>query len=323
MKRLIFDLRLTSDLGTPLRGDTLFGCLCWALRLREGEAALERALEGYTDDHPFLVLSDGMPKGFAPRPELPLPPMTATEAADPQSWLRRKTWSKRRWIPLSALAEPIRRALDRPLPPAPPEFEETLDSHNSINRLTGTTGEGQFAPFQTVRLGRPQTPEQGDGAAFLTVIAVLDEARLAAATLHQLLSDVGRAGYGRDASVGLGKFEIVDMRDADRLSVPGGGTVLTCAPCAPSPNAADVERSGWRPMTRFGRHGGPQFGGRVFKTPVLMADTGAVFGVTQTVETGFFGTGLGGRGRLSAEIPNTVHQAYAPVLALDVSGWEV
>ena len=67
-------IRLESDLGTSMRGDTLFGQLCWMLRLREGESALEELLEGYTDGAVFLIVSDGCPQGFVPKPDLPPPP---------------------------------------------------------------------------------------------------------------------------------------------------------------------------------------------------------------------------------------------------------
>ena len=44
MQWLTFKIRLESDLGTVMRGDTLFGQLCWTLRLRAGESALEDVL---------------------------------------------------------------------------------------------------------------------------------------------------------------------------------------------------------------------------------------------------------------------------------------
>ena len=64
-------IALHTPLGTPLAGDTLFGQLCWALRDAAGSDALGKALEGYTQGKPWLVVSDGFPAGCLPRPTLP------------------------------------------------------------------------------------------------------------------------------------------------------------------------------------------------------------------------------------------------------------
>ena len=64
-------LALATPLGTPLSGDTLFGQCCWALREAEGEVELTRRLEGYTQGQPWLVVSDGFPAGYLPKPTLP------------------------------------------------------------------------------------------------------------------------------------------------------------------------------------------------------------------------------------------------------------
>ncbi|MBK6715480.1 MAG: hypothetical protein IPG57_10385 [Burkholderiales bacterium] len=71
MRTFKLTLRPESAFGTPLAGDTLFGHLCWALRWRQGEASLTALLEGYTRGQPFAVLSDALPAGLLPRPNLP------------------------------------------------------------------------------------------------------------------------------------------------------------------------------------------------------------------------------------------------------------
>ena len=86
-------LTLHTPLGTPLAGDTLFGQLCWALREAQGEAELTRRLNGYTTGQPWLVISDGFPAGFLPKPTLPQ--HFETEQNDPKL---RKAARKNRWI---------------------------------------------------------------------------------------------------------------------------------------------------------------------------------------------------------------------------------
>jgi CRISPR-associated protein Csm4 len=73
----------------------------------------------------------------------------------------------------------------------------------------------------------------------------------------------------------------------------------------------------YTPFTRFGRHGDvAAHGGKPFKAPVLLADTAAVLTPDEWSARLFTGQGLGGNGGLSRRIAGTVHQAYAPVLAV-------
>ncbi len=48
MQSICVTLTPLSAFATPLKGDTLFGQLCWAIRNRLGEAYLNQCLEGYT-----------------------------------------------------------------------------------------------------------------------------------------------------------------------------------------------------------------------------------------------------------------------------------
>lgn len=301
-------LALATPLGTPLAGDTLFGQLCWALREAAGETELTRRLEGYAQGRPWLVVSDGLPAGFLPKPTLPQhfePP------ADPAA---RKAAKKKRWIPASsagdALAALLESAVDdnRAYAAAP---LATVQPHNRLNRLTGTTGEGAFAPYTM-----PQTfhaPGQR-----IDLYLVLDADRVAADEAGRLLAAIGMSGFGRDASIGLGKFSVKRLEPASFAAPVEANAFWTLAPCAPQGQGFDGSRSFWRVLTRFGRHGNAfALAGNPFKTPVLLAATGAVFAPAgEFAPRPFIGQGLGGDGLLSKAEPATVHQGYAPALPI-------
>lgn len=286
--------------GTAVRGDTLFGQICWALRHRLGEAALDRLLDGYVAGRPFLVVSDAFPADHLPRPELP-----PAAGSDPT---KRKEARKRRFIPVSAYSQPLGRALEHACEQA--GFQTVLQPHNSISRRTFTTGQG-FDPYQMEQLW----PAKG---LRLDVHLVADLDRLPPETLTSALKDIGQFGYGRDASIGLGRFGLDDWREGRPAAVAVADAWLALAPIAPQGGPWDPARCYYRPFARFGRHGADAAsGGTVFKTPVLLADTGAV--LTPKGGTGealFAGQGLGGNGRLSTQEPRTVHQGYAPVLPI-------
>ncbi len=302
MDWLCVTIRPASAFGSPVRGDTLFGQLCWAIRDRHGEARLAALLTGYTAGDPFLVASDGFPSGYLPRPELPPP------AAIPPG--ERKSWKRRRWLPVGSIAKPVGGAHDDAAELR--LFCEAPHPHNSVRRDTGTTGRDGFAPYQLERLW----PVDG---LRLDLHLAHDPARLSLEDLMQALEDVGSSGYGRDASSGLGQFRIESRQPGRPPSPPSPNAWLALAPCAPQSGAWAPERCYWRPFTRFGRHGSYGAVIQPFKMPVLLADTGAVLApASGELAALFAGSGIGGDGALSSAIPQTVHQGYAPVLPIQV-----
>ncbi len=306
-----------SPFGTPLKGDTLFGQLCWAVRHRFGEARLTELLRGYAVGNPFLVVSDAFPAGFLPRPALPLHRFAEVPGAD------RKQVKKRRWIACEDVGKPLEGWLE--LARSDADLIELFGSdrendlqiqrvqpHNTINRLTGTTGTGEFAPYAT---------SQHWFAPFLTldVYIAYDDRRISRDEICLLLIDVGTSGFGRDASIGLGKFAVEAVGNESWPAQDGANAWMTLAPCATQGLDFDPEKSWYQPFTRFGRHGDVAVhSGRPFKNPVLLADSAALLTPRSWQPTSFTGQGLGGDGRLSKarDFEETVHQGYAPVLAV-------
>lgn len=305
MKTYRLTLRPLTAFGTPLAGDTLFGHLCWAVLERYGRARLGSLLEGYADGRPFAALSDAFPQGCLPRPAVP--DAVIGWQPDPK---QRKQMRKRIWLPATESNLPLLEWLQRA---QEGKFTETaVITQNTIHRLTGTTGELQFAPRQVERIAFV-------AGARLDVYAVLDEHRLASEELQQLVEDIGTMGYGRDASTGLGKFALESISECRWPRVTSTHW-LTLAPCAPDPAALNAARCYYQPVTRFGRHGslGVRLG-KPFKRPLLLLKTGAFLSSPAPVEWLVHGRGLGGRAQpLSDVIPETVHQGYAPVVPLHV-----
>lgn len=315
-------LSLHTPLGTPLAGDTLFGQLCWALREAQGEAELTRRLIGYTAGQPWLVVSDGFPAGFLPKPTLPQ--HFEQQQSDPKL---RKAAKKKRWIPIGAagshsldlLQKPLRDLLATAVDQATafgcdpqgrsraPQNEP--QPHNTLNRLTGTTGEGEFAPYTM-----PQTFYAAGQK--IDLYLVLDDTRTTPAELSNLLSAVGATGFGRDASIGLGKFTLDTLTSITTPAHAHANAFWTLAPCAPQGQGFDGKNSYWRVLTRFGRHGNLHaLTGKPFKTPVLLASVGAIFKPATAFKAHpFIGQGLGSDGSLSKAEAATVHQGYAPAL---------
>ena len=214
-------LKLHTAFGTPLAGDTLFGQLCWTAREHLGEAELERLLKGYTSDNPWLVVSDGFPSGYLPKPNVPAS-LVSANFVGANSFAHENT-----------------------------AIVGATDSHNAIENRSNTT----------------------------------------------ILPGLSPSGESS-------QFEPT--------------AYLTLAPCAPQGLGFDGDKSYWRVITRFGRHGNLHgLSSKPFKNPVLLAATAAVF-VPQDAYTPsqFIGQGLGGDGQLSKIEPATVQQGYAPVVGI-------
>lgn len=322
MQTLKFTLEPQTAFGTPLVGDTLFGQLCWAIAEQYGEARLTDCLKGYTEGKPFLVISDAFPEAHLPLPTLPSYFWTQGTETD------RKKLKKRQWLPESALALPVRewqqhaksdgdlatelvarekerygenRYKDNNL-----HLRSTHSQpHNSINRQTGTTGKEGFAPYESEQIW--YTP----GSRW-QIYLLLDESRLSCDELRILLENIGRTGYGRDASVGLGKYTLLELVATDTLAHTQGNACMTLAACCPQGLGYDAAHSYYNTTTRFGRHGNVQAtAGQPFKKPVLMAQTSAIF--SPAPHHPFIGQGITG---ISASQPQAVHQGYAPILVL-------
>lgn len=307
MERMIATINLRSALGSPILGDTLFGQLCWVLRGRYGEQRLNNLLQGYTAGSPFVVLSDALPAGHLPLPDLPLSRFTPITGATP------KELKKRRWIVAEKLNQSIESWLGLAVEMS--EAERHLQPHNSINRTTDTTGKGEFAPYTQEQLWM-----KGEGA--FQIYLLFDKERIEQQEVEQLIRDIGNVGYGRDASIGLGKYELTAFEKGGDLSQEGANASITLAPTAPQGLGFDAQMSCYTPFTRFGKHGDRGVHqGHPFKTPLLLVKRGALLvdgSNRYSDETGHVGQGIGGRGLLSATIQQTVHQGYAPVVRVRV-----
>ena len=316
MKTYRLTISTQTAFGTPILGETLFGSLCWAVVHESGEDRLAELLAGYAEGKPFAVISDAFPAGYVPLPALPAS-VWEVKAGDDRKYLKKKAW-----VPVADVKKNPLQWRDRALTeselsgklPAPVGIRaqsvafkaEGVVTHNTINRATGTTGEGAFAPFQ-------QTTVRFHPNLMLDVYAVIDEARFTKEELVKAMSYVGLSGYGRDASAGLGKFVVTGVEACSEE--PASCSRLTLASAALGGlKQVIAEATFYRTKTHFGRHGSQlAVSGAPFKKPVLLAQAGTVVTFDAPQADAFLGRGITG---ISMAAPEAVHQGYSPVLAL-------
>lgn len=274
--------RLTAPLGTPLTSGTLFGQLCWTLRERSGEAALVAWL---ADRDRLWALSDGFPAGLLPRPVIPpAPPVRDARAADTRKAEKKKAHmcregflSARAALTSATLSPHLVRIADR----------DARFAHNIIDRRTGSTPETAglhfmkedwaFAP-PTDRTKYPLAEGQVEPGALRDVYAQASDD--SASEIAALFGDLGDTGFGRDASLGRGRWaDVAVTRDAELEAPPAGSGPLRLMSLSHGTADGLIDLR-CKLVAHYGKTG-PQVavgaGVSPFKKPLLLAAPGATF----------------------------------------------
>jgi CRISPR-associated protein Csm4 len=331
----LYDITLSplTGFGTPLKGDTLFGQFCWQAAYDPTllEGGLDAGLSGYAEE-PFAIFSSAFPRmGDAghvfKRPDMPLTALLPEGGDRRQRIILAKDLKAKKWMVVSddlavdlsgiefvadgdltenSAGQPTVGAARAPINGGSRELAgRSLQPHNTINRLTGTTGTGMFAPYTAENVYYyPGT--------LLSVFVLLDEDATDIDRVCTALERVGQHGFGRDASTGLGRFEVCGHHERPRPDPSDADACYTLAPSVPE--RAQFEKVYYAPFIRFGKHGDTLAKSRnPFKNPIIMADEGAVlFPKDRTVfEKPYLGRAVGG---VSQVQPQAVVQGYTMYL---------
>ena len=328
MKLYAISLEPLSGFGTQLKGDTLFGHFCWQAaydpKLLNG--GLDKWINCY-GEKPCVVFSSAVPyfsgqstPYAVKRPDLPRSCLFRNDAAQQskrEQMEARKKNNKKKWMLLEkSLVMDLKKSLYRtdadlagmvagvnPSNDFQCSFEQP---HNTINRLTLTTGEGAFAPFEeTVHFYTPGTE--------LALFVLVDEAATDLERICTALERMGQFGYGKNASTGLGRFRLGSL--PEEVSRPSNQACNACYALAPVvPEKGMFSKAFFQPFVRFGKHGDQLArSAHPFKNPVIMADEGAVF--MPAKEEVFLKPYIGTAVRNTSKAMKTaVVQGYAPYL---------
>ncbi|MEA3469789.1 MAG: hypothetical protein U9R57_16415 [Thermodesulfobacteriota bacterium] len=327
-----------SPFGTPLKGDTLFGHFCW--QVAEAPDLLTGGLDKWIDCYdsdPFALFSSAWPvlrrdnsTLYAIARPSGLLPDDETKLERRAKIQRYKLAQKQKWLLIdrdlrinvdannlqsdtdlfSMFLENLEPVAAKPLRLLAKEQQKlcipVTQAHNSINRLTMTTGSGEFAPFSHDNF------QFVPGLQLIIFVAVNEEA-MDAESLQTGFERIGSWGYGRDASTGLGRFSVVSVEEQSWPQADNDTTA--CYTLGPSvPQKETFVQCNATPFTRFGRHGSTlASSANPFKKPVVMADEGAVLYPAQSAQREIFAKSYIGTAvrDVSAAHPRTVVQGYS------------
>ena len=340
MKTYEINIKPTSGFGTPLKGDTLFGHICWQAAYDHSlfGMGINKLLADYSNN-PFLIVSSAFPKindSYAlRRPDMPIDMLFDLSGSNKADLIaKRKELKGKRWMlvknntvlrslkstdlylsdeqlfSLISNAQDVETQRQMRKKGIKSFVTDFTQPHNTINRLTGTTGEGQFAPYSVDQMVFIKEVE------LVIFVGLRDDITIE--SIIKSLKQIGPSGFGKDASTGLGRFEVIGHKEINLRTI-GAEDPNACyalAPCVPEKDA--FNKIFFTPFTRFGRHGDILAkSGKPFKNPVIMADEGAVLVVKDlgTLNKPYIGASVSG---ISKAEPNAVTQGYSLYIPVKV-----
>lgn len=278
----------SSNFSTLLKGDTLFGQMCWAIRFAFGEKKLKELLKDY-ETNPFLIVSDAFALNHLPKPIMPS--FYLNEDANDKKVNRKKIWLTLEELKNGKFHQ---AKTDKEV--------QNIDTsmtiiHNAINYKTSTTGGNGFDPYSE----KETSLSKKDIYFLLRKDFSLEE-------LKKSFELVSQMGYGKNSTIGKGRFDVGEFEviNIDKSS----STYMTLSPFVP--HELECKAIFYEPFTRFGKSGASRANTNPFKKPILLADTAAVIDFDEIVTKQYLGKAITN----ISSYADTVHQGYTIVLPI-------
>ncbi|MDP2953974.1 MAG: hypothetical protein Q8O76_11745, partial [Chloroflexota bacterium] len=221
-------LHLRGPTGTPWQADTIFGHLCWALRHRRGETALQDLLGDFCGGLPHFLLSDGFPGDLLPRPLL----LSMPQDDSLETFREGRNARKVAILSPPEFERALRGETFFPQRPAQGMPVPRVTLKNQISRLTGTTGdEGRLFPFTEY-----WTPEV---TIYLKIEPGFED------QVKELFDWLVETGYGKRKSVGYGAIDSYTFEKFEGFPVlPDANAFVSLSNFVPA--EADPVEGRWR-----------------------------------------------------------------------------
>ena len=246
---------------TPWQADSLLGAMACAWARFRGLDALRRDfLDPWLAREPRFVISDAFPGDSMPTPSCL--PIWWSWPVDERKKVKKQQWMTE--VDFCRIQEGIKPKLEDPSI----SIRDRVRLRNTISRVSNTTspgGELFEVPFSNL--------SRFDGDLTLFARAANGGMRI----LMEALKMLGRTGYGADASVGHGGFELDgDPTPCPKMdSVPGSDGFISLSTFQPT--TTDPTEGFWRLFVKYGKLAPEFHATAVFKRPQIMLRAGACF----------------------------------------------
>ena len=276
--------------ATKLKGDTLFGHICWAILYTLGKEKLSSLLSQY-DNNPFLIVSDGFTEGYLPKPKMPS--SLLKENSEDKKINRKKIW-----LTLDELlkGEYLKARTDKE---ANCIDKVEISIHNTLNYKTFHTGDG-FDPYglQEFALSKKD------------IYFLLDEEQLSLEDFKRAFELFSKMGYGKKTTIGKGRFSYDESKIEEVKIDNTSKAYMALSPF--SPNNLEVKDIYYEPFIRFGKLGLDRANKNAFKNPIILADVAGVVIFNTEEKRQYIGKAIRG----ISQYKDTVHQGYSIVIPI-------
>lgn len=260
-------LHLTSAFGTPWQADTLFGHWCWSIVRHKGPDFLTSAFLGeYRRGTPPVLISDGFPSGWLPRP-LGVEPKDQEALLPKTERIRQyrtiKDGLEAHWLTVEEFNR-VRHG-EIVYPKSQPHTAIRVVAKNQIDRLTNTAGGPAGTVYDFTERYLPEVDvywRLADGYEEL---------------VRDFLANLVHTGYGKRKSVGYGQVESFTFETFDKFpSIAEANGFVTLSSFVPG--AADPRDGFWRTTVKYGKLGEEgAVTGQPFKRPLIQLTAGSCF----------------------------------------------
>ena len=278
MRARVYFLRFRAPLTELPRAPALFGHLAWMVFWREGRTGLEDFFQAFEEEPPPFLLSSAFPVARRASDRLPLLPRPKRPPLMEKDTHRRKTLKKIRYLPFT-LFQRVAEEGDAPLVDAIEDGGHTL-THGA---LVPHGYELRLAGVARTRVGIARsTGTHAPGILFSDAALRLEEAAIYAvfptgaygpAWLAEMLSAIGRQGFGGKKSIGYGVFEVEDGGEVELPEAPRPNAYTLLSPALPP------DEDGWYGLEPYWGRLGEHFalGANPFKRIYVRAVEGSTF----------------------------------------------
>jgi len=289
-------LKALTNFATPLKGDTLFGQICWHIAY-EDKNKLKKLLENY-ESEPFLICSDGFKSSYLPKPKLPS--NLLGEDMENKKENRKKVWIKLEDLQNARYENAIKDDSKK----------EVEIIRNSINYQKFTTDSGAFAPYGVQEISYDK----------LDVYFLADASF--SEKLQTILNEIGLVGFGKDATIGKGRFKVEEFKEVDfgfhsKYFMTLSPSYITYKDTESKENKP--KRAFYEVFNKFGMLGGDRARTNPFKKPLILADTGAVVEFEKETTNKYIGKAI----KNISTYDDVVHQGYAITIPIGVKNEKI
>jgi CRISPR-associated protein Csm4 len=283
MKRYKITIEAISTFATEIKGDTLFGQICWGIVYLYGEKKLEEMLKDYATN-PFLIVSDGFLNNHLLKPLFPKEILGEIKEG------MKKEYRKRIWLEVDDF---LKGDFSKAKKDDEVNFKKSLfEVKNSINYKTFTTGEGGFAPYMV------------DSTIYLKEIDIYILINSYEKEIKSSFKLLSKLGYGKDANIGKGKFNIIKFEE---IEFTESDTYMALSDFVVSEVNGKIY---YDVITKFPKARGDLK--NPFKNPILMAKSGAGIKLDKKENLPFVGKEIKGFSNNN----KIVHQGYAMTIGV-------